>query len=312
MDKNNFQVVITNQLNPDQDKNLITRNLAALFKIDEQKAAQFLIKPRTVIKDNLDEATAQKYLAAIRQTGAHCEIINKTLAIDLPQIVEPPKTDPAAPTPRTSAGAASPLTGNQPLSLVAHEEKIEKETREELTTLKDASAETLCPDCGTIRGSADALCLHCGYNPNEIETPQASTGKMKWIIVAAIIAGIAIIALLVGLPYFKNMMTQKKIEQDLALAFDVRNQVSAFIEKTNFFPNQNMDADLPEHISNDAIHSIVIGENATITVTMNPVAANNASDQTIIFKPKISQGKIVWNCMEGTLGNEFRPELCRK
>jgi len=62
MNTNNFQVVITNQLKPDQDKILITQKLAALFKTDEQKAAQLLIKPRTVIKDNLDEATAPPQL----------------------------------------------------------------------------------------------------------------------------------------------------------------------------------------------------------------------------------------------------------
>ena len=31
MNENNFQVVITNQLKADQDKNLITKKLAALF-----------------------------------------------------------------------------------------------------------------------------------------------------------------------------------------------------------------------------------------------------------------------------------------
>ena len=77
MQKNNFQIIITNHIKPDQDKNLITKKLAALFKTDEQKAAQFLLKPQTLIKDNLDEATANKYLAAINQTGADCKIINK-------------------------------------------------------------------------------------------------------------------------------------------------------------------------------------------------------------------------------------------
>jgi Pilin (bacterial filament) len=312
MNTNHFQVVITNQLKPDQDKNLITKKLAALFKIDEQKAAQFLLKPQTIIKDNLDEATANKYLVAIQQTGAHCRVINKNEVEDLPQIVEPPTSAPRASTPRSSSG---PIigTGREPeLSLIAREAKTEHETREKLATLQHANAETVCPNCGTIRGAVDALCLHCGYNPNEIEAPQYKSGKKRLITMAAVIAGIAIIAALVALPYVKDIMAKMRMEQDFKLAFDVRNQVAAFIDQTNFFPNQNMDANLPDKISSEAIASIVISENAKITITMNDVAAGKISGQTLIFTPRVHQGKVIWNCTQGTLANEFRPEVCRK
>lgn len=309
MSTHSFQVVITNQLRPDQDKNLITQKLATLFKIDEPKAAQLLLKPRTVIKDNLDEAAANKYLAAISQTGAHCEIINKKDAVDLPQIVEPPKIDPVAPQPRTTSSPARNALQDAPLELVAREAKIKQETQEKLSSLEHASVETLCPQCGTIRGSADAACLHCGYDPL---MPTQHPDRKKILIVAGTIIVITAIALFVSLPYINQYLAQKKLSDDLNLAFDIRNQVSAFIQDTGFFPNQNMDANLPAQISNDSIASIMVGNDAVITVTLNADTADHIPGQTIIFTPKLFQGKIIWNCMQGTLNNEFRPEICRK
>ena len=312
MNKNNFQVVITSQLKPDQNKNLITKKLAALFKIEEQKAAQFLLKPQTIIKDNLDEATANKYLAAIQQTGASCKVINKNETEDLPQIVEPPKSAPRASTPRSSSG---PIigTGREPeLSLIAREAKTEQETREKLSTLQHANAETVCPNCGTIRGAVDALCLHCGYQLSDADHVGGGINKKKIAMFIILLAIVMIIFVVAGLPFIQDIMAKNKFKEDLKLAFDTRNQVSAFIDQTDFFPNQNMDASLPENISNDSIESIVVNENSVITVTLRADAVNETATQTLIFAPRRIKGVIAWNCLEGTLRNELRPEVCRK
>lgn len=93
MDENTYQVIITNSLSDDQDKLLVTQKLATLFKTSEQKAAQLLTKPETIVKKNIDQATAEKYQLAIRKTGAQCKIINSADEI-LPEIdasVTPPR-----------------------------------------------------------------------------------------------------------------------------------------------------------------------------------------------------------------------------
>jgi len=203
MNENNFQVVITNQLKADQDKNLITKKLAALFKIDEQKAAQFLLKPQTLIKDNLDQATANKYLAAIQQTGASCKVIDKNELEDLPQIVEPPKTESITAKPRDTSRPTIRTKQEPELSLIAREEKSEKETREKLATLQHASEETLCPECGTIRGDADALCLHCGYSPSATENTGMGINKKKIAMFAVILIIVAAIALSFGVSFMR-------------------------------------------------------------------------------------------------------------
>lgn len=311
MDNNSFQVAITNQLNPEQDRNQITARLATLFKIDTQKAAQLLVKPRTVIKDNLDEATARKYLAAIQQTGAPCELINKNDAVDLPQIVEPPKTESVAPQARAGTRVSTPTQQEPTLSLVAREVKLEKETREKLSTLEHASEATLCPDCGTIRGSVDAICLHCGYNPFEIESPRGSFGLKKIILLSSILLLLVTVVTFLGLPYYHTYAAHQKISQDLELAFDTRNKVSEFISVTGFFPNQNIDANLPKSISNDTIESIVVGDNGVITVSLRAEAIQEPESQTLVFAPRAVKGVIAWNCLGGSLRMDLRPEVCR-
>ena len=312
MNENNFQVVITNQLKADQDKNLITKKLAALFKIDEQKAAQFLLKPQTLIKDNLDQATANKYLAAIQQTGASCKVIDKNELEDLPQIVEPPKTESITANPRDTSRTTIRTKQEPELSLIAREAKSEKETREKLATLQHASEETLCPECGTIRGAADALCLHCGYSPSATENTGMGINKKKVAMFAVILVIVAAVALVFWVPFIQKMLAKNKLDADFKLAFDTRNHISAFIDQTGFFPNQNMDANLPADISNDSIESIIVSDNSVITITLRASAINEPTSQTLIFVPRHVKGIIAWNCREGTLRNELRPEFCQK
>lgn len=306
MSKNHFQVVITSQLKAGQDKNLVTKKLATLFKIDERKAAQCLINPRTIIKDNLDEATANKYLAAIRQTGANCQVVNKTEVEDLPQIVDPPKAVAAATINRSPNDSAKYRRDEPELSLVQRERKTAEETREKLSTMQAASAETICPQCGTLRGSVDALCMHCGYSPLEVQSVKRSFNK-KIIYVMVII----ILLLLASIPFYLQWMAKAKFAHDMQLVFDTRKAVTSFIERTGFFPNQNMDANLPDDISNDTIQSIIFSDNGTMTVTLRAAAINATSAQTLIFKPRRIKDIIAWNCMEGTLRNELRPEFCK-
>jgi hypothetical protein len=312
MDEKTSKIVITNKLDDDQDKNQVIRKLAVLFKIDEQKAAQLLAKPRTTVKDNLDAATAKKYFAAIRQTGAHCEIINKKIETELPQIVEPPKVKPDIIVKTNAQHPAMQSVRDTELALVEREQKIEKETREKLDTLKNASEETLCPQCGTIRGSVDAACLHCGYDPNALpaEASQPKSRKVKYALIASLLA--LVIGAVIAWPFYQKHLFYQHIQQGLQLAFDTRNQITDFIKRTSFWPNQNIDAGLPDNISNNIVESIIVNEGGVMTVTLRADAIRENSPQTIIFAPRLVNGVIAWNCHGGNLREELRPEACQQ
>lgn len=54
----------------------LVRNLAAVFKKDVPVIEKMLRKPRSLLKADVDPATAAKYKAAIQKAGGHCEIID--------------------------------------------------------------------------------------------------------------------------------------------------------------------------------------------------------------------------------------------
>ncbi|MDH5735357.1 MAG: pilin [Gammaproteobacteria bacterium] len=300
MDENTYRVVITNQLPDDQDKHLIIKNLAALFKTSEQQAAQLLQKPETIVKKNLDKTSAEKYHAAITKTGAACKIINTVKEEPaLPDIMEP-----VAPT--VIAEHSSFIQ-----TALENTKKTELEARQhqQLKELDNFSEKTFCTECGTIKNSATAVCLHCGYDPQAPEIKNRKIRKYASILLG--ITALIIIAYLVALPFYNTYASRSKIENGLGLAFDTRNTITAFILKTSFWPNQNIDANLPQNISNEIIESIVIGEHAMFVVTVRAQALNKEQPQTLIFIPKLLKDKLVWNCTQGTLDNEFRPDICK-
>lgn len=306
-DNKTWQVIITNQIADDQDKNRITDQLATLFKIEPAKAAQLISKPKTIVKDNIDEDTAKKYLAAISRAGAPCEILN-TEAQELPDIIEPVKTREAEEgLIRQPATPRSP-SGEPPLAMVEKERQQEQQTREKLSAYKNVDSAFFCPDCGTIRSAADALCLHCGYDPS---ASKADTAGMKRLIyVAAVIVIVLAAAGYLAMPLYQQYAKKASIEEGLKLAFETRNHIEQFIRDSNFWPNQNIDANLPKVITNEVIAGITITGNGEFTVILHEHILGKGN-QTMVFKPKMLKGRMVWNCTGGTLANEYRPEICR-
>lgn len=268
-----YQIIITNKLSADQDKNLVIQNLASLFKIDEKKAARLLDKSETIIKEITDKAIAEKLLAAIRVTGADCIIVD------------------------SSSGGYIQREKKQP----------------QLEEIDNSVKKYSCPECGAEKDSYTDVCLDCGFdqlNPNAKDKSKFKN-FIKYISITLILITSIIIAYPFALPFYNIYAGKYKVANSLELAFDTRNKITGFILETNFWPNQNIDANLPKDISNEVIESIVIGTNAVTTVTLRAEAVNADSSKTIIFKPSLSGGKLVWNCLKGTLGNEFRPDDCK-
>lgn len=267
MGENTYQLIITNIISADQNKDLVIQKLAELFKTSEQQAANLLNKPETVVKNNIDKATAEKYLAAIRKTGAHCKIID------------------------TSAAEPSLLEKSQAPS-----------------ELDKISGKFFCSQCGSIKDSTD-VCLHCGFDPRVSKTKYKVIAKYTSITI--ILTVIMVAAYIFALPVYNTYANKIKIANGLDLAYDTRDKITAFILETNFWPNQNIDANLDKNISNEIVESIMISENAVMTVTLRAAPLKIDSNKTIIFKPSLLKGKLVWNCTGGTLDNEFRPDACK-
>jgi len=306
MDNKNYKVII--------EKNPIlvegtAEKLASLFKLPVEKARAILQKDSFVIKKQTDKATAEKSHKAITAAGVVCrieEIAEAEEETALPTIEEiaapkntQPLTDPTRPD-------ISPLHSEKiNLSLEGGPVEKSKTAQADDKVIDDIKPENFCPECGTIRASADSICIHCGYDPQETKN---TFTKVKLINIAAGIL-ILVAGVLIGLPYYQQYAKRAQIETDLSLAFDTRNAVTEFIQKTNFWPNQNIDAGLPKLIENQSIESVVLSDNGVMTVTIRGEVLGGDA-QTLIFTPNTLKGRIVWNCLKGTLVKELRPKIC--
>lgn len=83
--ENQYKVVLNGQLAAGMDKAIASANFAQLFKISEEKAAQMLASFPVTVKSNVDEATAQKFKAAIEKAGFLCDV----LLVDAAPIIQP-------------------------------------------------------------------------------------------------------------------------------------------------------------------------------------------------------------------------------
>lgn len=302
MDNKKYNVTILQT----QASESVTSEFSKLFKISSEKAQQILQKKSFIIKKQTDKNTAEKFHKAITAAGVNCqidEILEEETA--LPEIEEIENIAKVKPLTDITQPDITPLhQENVNLSLDAGPLNKKSQPGEE-QKINDINPENFCPECGTIRASADSVCIHCGYNPQELKKSKTKATLIR----AGIIILLLIIGVVIGFPYYQQYAKRTQIKDDLKLAFDTRNKVTEFIQKTNFWPNQNIDADLNKRISNRTLKSVIVGNNAVITATIYGHAIDG-TEQTIIFTPNILKGRIVWNCLKGTLKEEFRPEIC--
>lgn len=306
MDQKTYKIIITNQLSDDLDKADVISKLATLFKMSEERATKLLSRPETVIKENLDEASAKKYQLAISKTGAHSEIVNTAFEddLDLPEIdeqIKPVNEQNLARNPHISG-----LDSAQDMAV--KDISRHQASNQKLELMDNFTEKHYCPECGAIKESEQAVCLQCGADPADIKhiSPRL-TGVVLKIIAVLLVLGIVAYAVM---PFYKDFETRYLIRQGLSLAVETRDKVTTFILDTGFWPNQNLDANLPDVISNDVIASILLTENGAFTVTLKPEYFETEQPQTLIYKPKTLRGKITWNCMEGTLAKKYRPQEC--
>ncbi|MFI8479767.1 hypothetical protein ACIGCM_04265 [Pseudomonas sp. NPDC078700] len=103
-----YEVVFSGQLVPGADMALVQANLGRLFQADPQRIALMFSGRRLVIKNNLDEASAEKYRATIERAGAVVEIVGMPEEIEEIELAPPPAApEYAAVTPSAPVKASS-------------------------------------------------------------------------------------------------------------------------------------------------------------------------------------------------------------
>ncbi len=298
MDNKNYKVVIFST--PQHTEETIDK-LAALFKISTDKAAQILQRDEFTVRKQVDKNTAEKFHKAISSLGVNCRV-------DELQPEEPtlPAIEEDIQVPRNEQVASNEPPPGQD-RLIHHKQRNLSLQSQGIAA--DINPDYYCPDCGAIRSSADEVCKQCGFDPANVRQQARSSSMVKLAIAVSVVVVVAIVLVLVATPFYQLYVKRSQLQDDLLLAFDARNQVTEFIERTNFWPNQNIDAGLPKQISNRSVESVIVGENAVITVTLRAEALDGEA-QTLVLTPNAMKGRIVWNCQGGTLSEEYRPAIC--
>lgn len=106
-----YEIAFSGQLVPGAQLDLVKANMAKLFQADAQRIALLFSGRRLVIKNNLDEAAAEKYRATIERAGAVVEVCNMDVEIEEVEMAPPPPYEPPAPAP-VAAPAPIAAAGN--------------------------------------------------------------------------------------------------------------------------------------------------------------------------------------------------------
>ncbi len=81
-----YEIVFSGELVPGAQPDRVQANLAKLFQADAQRVALLFSGRRLVLKNNLDEASAQKYRSTLERAGAVVEIVAMAVAQDEQEI----------------------------------------------------------------------------------------------------------------------------------------------------------------------------------------------------------------------------------
>jgi hypothetical protein len=76
MTEKRYHVVFSGEIAEGQSADPVKQRMAALFKTSVKAIEPLFSEKRSVIKKNVDAATAQKYAAALKRAGAICRIVS--------------------------------------------------------------------------------------------------------------------------------------------------------------------------------------------------------------------------------------------
>lgn len=111
MAEGEYQVVFRGELVGDRPEQTVKQQLAALFKMPAAKVEALFSGKPVVVKRNLDQATARKFEAAFRKTGAVCELRGPQGAESGAAPAAAPESAAADPRPAPAAREGAPAGG---------------------------------------------------------------------------------------------------------------------------------------------------------------------------------------------------------
>ena len=107
MSEREFNIIITGEFEDGADQEASIQNFAARLKIEVETVRAILAKAPYVLKKNLPEADAKKYLLACKKSGLKCEA--RRVNTELKRALEPDAPE------QTQITEAAPAPENNPV-----------------------------------------------------------------------------------------------------------------------------------------------------------------------------------------------------
>lgn len=131
---------------------------------------------------------------------------------------------------------------------------------------------------------------------------------IELMIVVAIIGILAAMAI----PAYQDYTKRAHVAEGLNLAAAAKLGVVDYYSTNGEWPTSNGQAGVAASnaITGNAVTSVKIGSEGTITITYNKKVTDGA---TLVLTPSAQSGSITWDCANsGTVDNKYRPPSCRK
>ena len=187
MSEDRLDIYLLNDPLPGTERSALVRNLAATFKKDVPIIEKMLRKPRSLLKANVDAATAAKYKNAIHKAGGQCEIVAHGEQLFPSDALSPVAPRPALTVAPVEATALTPAADNSSAVESAFNESTPNDSTSHQQSASPYSApatnahqerEYFCYNCGRGIAAGVAYCPYCHAKQVQLNSKDKTTAGL--------------------------------------------------------------------------------------------------------------------------------------
>lgn len=285
-----FRLIFRGKLEPETDPEAARRLFRERFRVGGQTLENCFSGRKVALRTGLEQAEAFRLQARLQEMGlvTHIEAMKGNGA-------PPPPGESVTQTPPPSAPEQGPATADAAnLAAPAREAAMQEE-----------------PGCRQCHQPLAASALHCPFCGAR-QQPRGRVWPAMALLALLLLLLLPPLALVI-LPWWQQQDSADKVNAAVRQGEATVEKVRAFMERTGFRPNSNLDAGLakPQELAQPPLSSIRISEGAMITLRLGEQLPE-LGGKTIVFVPQTDdRGRPGWLCRPGTLAADRLPPRCR-
>lgn len=178
MSDDNLDIYLLNTPQPGVERATLVRNLATTFKKEVPVIEKMLRKPRSLLKADVDSATAAKYKNAILKAGGKCELVSHgedLFPSDALNPVEPRPVLTVAPFEPTALAPAVDPAPDEPVDKADHNGESPYSAP---TTNVQQEKEYFCYNCGRLIAVGWDNCPYCQAQQVQLHSKDKTTAGL--------------------------------------------------------------------------------------------------------------------------------------